>query len=212
MTKLAIPRCAILGASGHGKVIADMAELNGFMKIDFFDDDWPQLTTLYHWAILGDFSSLLEVAHDYDLIVVAIGNNATRLQKILLLLKAGAILKPLIHPNAAVSRYASLGVGTVVMANAVINAFANVGKGCIINTASSIDHDCILSDGVHISPGANLAGSVNVGQLSWVGIGAQIKQLITVGNEAVVGAGATVIRDVPNYKTVVGTPAVIISH
>ena len=32
---------AILGASGHGKVLADIAELSGWSAIEFFDDAWP---------------------------------------------------------------------------------------------------------------------------------------------------------------------------
>ncbi|MGL4959350.1 MAG: acetyltransferase [Plesiomonas sp.] len=205
-------KCAILGASGHGKVIADMAELNGFTDIHFFDDRFPQLVQLAHWQVKGNTAQLLGALHEYDLVVVAIGHNATRLQKLHALSQAGAALKSLVHPNAAVSRYAQLGEGTVVMANAAINAFATVGFGGIINTGASIDHDCELADAVHISPGARLAGGVRVGEQSWIGIGAQIKQMISIGQQVVVGAGATVIKDVPDFLTVVGIPAMAISR
>ncbi|MDF8327482.1 MULTISPECIES: acetyltransferase [Aeromonas] len=200
-------KCAILGASGHGKVIAEIAELNNFNEIHFFDDRWPQLTQLAHWSVFGNSDVLLKSAHRYDLVVVAIGHNATRVNKLRQLQKIGAIISPLVHPNAVVSRYASLGAGTVVMANTVVNPFASVGEACILNTAACIEHDCVLADGVHISPGAKLAGGVNIGLQTWVGIGAQIKQLVSVGDEVVVGAGATVIRDVPHHQIVVGTPA-----
>ena len=33
---------AILGASGHGKVVAEIAELQGWKKIVFFDDAFPK--------------------------------------------------------------------------------------------------------------------------------------------------------------------------
>lgn len=200
-------KCAILGASGHGKVLAELAELNGYREIHFFDDRWPALINVEHWNVLGDSYVLLENADSYDLVVVAIGNNRIRLPKVKELEQAGAVLKPLIHPSASVSQYAQLGVGTVVMANAVLSPFVTVGVGCIINTSSSIDHDCIIADGVHISPGANLAGSVNVAECSWVGIGSQVKQLVTIGKDATIGAGATVVGDVPARITVVGTPA-----
>jgi acetyltransferase-like isoleucine patch superfamily enzyme len=93
------------------------------------------------------------------------------------------------------------------MANATVNPFSRIGKGCIINTSSSVDHDCWLGDGVHISPGAHLAGCVNVGQLSWLGIGCCVKQQIHVGQRVTVGAGATVVSDVMDGLTVIGTPA-----
>lgn len=200
-------KCAILGASGHGKVIAEIAELNGYHDIHFFDDRWPTLQNVEHWRVSGDSDLLLVKAKEYDLVVVAIGNNHIRLPKIKMLEQAGAALMPLIHPSASVSCYAVLGSGTVVMANAVVNPFVKVGAGCIINTSSSIDHDCIISDGVHISPGANIAGAVTIGELSWIGIGSQVKQLITIGVDAKVGAGATVIYDVADKTTVIGTPA-----
>lgn len=209
---LHMTKCAILGASGHGKVIAEIAELNGFKNIFFFDDRFPELTRLAHWSVKGSTADLLALVHKFDLVVVAIGHNATRLQKLQLLQQTGAKLEPLIHPSATVSGYAQLGEGSVVMANAVINAFSVVGVGGIINTSATVDHDCVLADGVHISPGANLAGGVCVGEQSWIGIGAQIKQLIRIGNKVIVGAGATVIRDIPDFQTVVGSPAVVISH
>ncbi|MGL5093101.1 MAG: acetyltransferase [Aeromonas sobria] len=205
-------KCAILGASGHGKVIAELAELNGFKEIIFFDDRFPELMQLAHWQVKGSTADLLALVQEFDLVVVAIGRNSTRLQKVRLLQQTGAKLDPLVHPHATVSSYAKLSEGTVVMANAVINAFAVVGVGGIINTSATVDHDCVLADGVHISPGAHLAGGVCVGEHSWIGIGAQINQLILIGNQVVVGAGATVIRDIPDFQTVVGTPAVVISH
>ncbi|MCX0429256.1 MULTISPECIES: acetyltransferase [Aeromonas] len=205
-------KCAILGASGHGKVIAELAELNGFKEIIFFDDRFPELMQLAHWQVKGCTTDLLALVQDFDLVVVAIGNNSTRLQKLRVLQQFGAKLVPLVHPHATVSGYAQLGEGTVVMAHAVVNAFATVGVGGIINTSATVDHDCVLADGVHISPGAHLAGGVCVGEHSWIGIGAQVNQLICIGNKVIVGAGATVIRDIPDFQTVVGTPAVVISH
>ena len=32
-------RLIIIGASGHGKVVADIAKLNGYTNIAFLDDD-----------------------------------------------------------------------------------------------------------------------------------------------------------------------------
>ncbi|WP_286295420.1 acetyltransferase [Vibrio apostichopi] len=199
--------CAILGASGHGKVIAEIAELNGYHNIVFFDDRWPSLKSVEHWSVSGDTSTLLSNVKEYDLTVVAIGHNATRSAKQHELSQAGATFDVLVHPSALISKYAIINVGTVVMANAVVNPFSHVGISCIINTGSTIDHDCKLADGVHISPGVNLAGGVEVGKNTWIGIGSQVKQLVAIGCDTVVGAGSTVINNVPNFKTVVGSPA-----
>lgn len=199
--------CAILGASGHGKVIAEIAELNGFSGIHFYDDRWPELAQVEHWPVLGDSDALFKQVAHYANVVVAIGDNATRLEKYHQLFVQGACCLPLVHPSAIVSRYADLDCGTVVMAGAVINPFSRIGKACIINTAATVDHDCVIADGSHLSPGAHLAGGVEVAEASWLGIGCQIKQLIKIGSNAVVAAGATVIHDVLNNQTVAGAPA-----
>lgn len=200
-------RLAILGASGHGKVVADTAEVCGWSQIEFFDDAWPSRTSNGVWDVVGAGKDLLERAHEFDGVVVAIGDNAVRQSKLGALLAQGAAVATLVHPAAYVSRHASVGVGSVVFAGAVLNSGASLGAGGILNTGCSVDHDCTLGDSVHISPGARLAGGVAVGQCSWIGIGASVKQLITIGANVVVGAGAAVVADVDDGRTVIGVPA-----
>ncbi|MCH8544996.1 MAG: acetyltransferase [Alcanivorax sp.] len=198
---------AILGASGHGKVVADCAESCGWDEVVFFDDRWPECCINSHWPVVGDTAALLASAGDYQGVLVAIGDNAARAQKLALLRDAGLPLTTLIHPAATVSEYATIGPGTVVFAGAVVNVDARLGVGCIINTGATVDHDCQLGDAVHISPGAHLAGGVQVGRQAWIGIGASVKQQIVIGAHAMVGAGAAVVDNVAEGALVVGVPA-----
>ncbi|WP_313477102.1 acetyltransferase [Stutzerimonas kunmingensis] len=200
-------RLALLGASGHGKVIADTAECCGWQEIEFFDDAWPARQTNGYWPVVGDTTVLLSSLGRFDGVLVAIGNNRIRQAKLLQLQAIGAHVVSLIHPSATFSRYARLGVGSVVFAGAVINADTQIGQGTILNTGCSVDHDCVLGNAVHISPGARLAGGVEIGDLSWVGIGASVRQLILIGSGVMVGAGAAVVADVADGQTVVGVPA-----
>lgn len=200
-------RLAILGASGHGKVVADVAECCGWSELVFFDDAWPTRTTNGVWTIVGNTESLLACLEEFDGVIVGIGNNRIRQEKMQMLMRKGARLISLLHPHAVVSRHAVVGTGSVIMAGAVINVGSVIGLGAILNTSSSVDHDCSLGDFVHVSPGANLAGGVEVGQRSWIGIGASVRQLVKIGAEAVVGAGAAVVGDVADGITVVGVPA-----
>jgi sugar O-acyltransferase (sialic acid O-acetyltransferase NeuD family) len=199
--------CAILGAGGHGKVVAEIAELNGYNEVIFFDDAFPQTTSLEHWTILGNFHHLCEQLNRFDGVFVAIGNNQVRYEKQQQLQKLNASILSLIHPQAIVSKYAQIKRGSVIMAGAVVNPFSIIDEGCIINTGSTIDHDCFIGAFCHISPGANIAGGVTIGKGSWIGIGAQIKQLVNISNNVVIGAGATVVKNVAQNLTVVGTPA-----
>ena len=199
-------RLAVLGASGHGKVVAEIAELNDW-DVVFFDDAYSVLSHLEHWPVVGNTNDLLSVLQSFDGCFVAIGNNKIRLAKQRLLSEQGAVFPFLNHPSAIVSRYSKLGAGSVVMAGAVINPFVQIGRACIVNTSATIDHDCLLAAGVHISPGVNLAGAVEVGETSWIGIGASVKPCIEIGSNVIVGAGAVVVNNLPSDCLVTGVPA-----
>lgn len=199
---------AILGASGHGKVVADIAEKCGYDAVTFFDDN--RSDNLEHWKVSGNFQDLIRRVGEFDSIAVAIGNNRVRQEKILHLKAAGAHLPRLIDPSATISRYCQIGDGTIICAGVVLSSFVKIGVGCIINTSASIDHDCVIEDYVHISPGVHLAGGVNVGKLTWVGIGASVIQLIDIGENAIIGANSTVIKSIPSNVTAVGSPTRIV--
>lgn len=201
---------AIVGASGHGKVVADIAEQLGFI-VKFYDDAYPNKTYIEHWPIDGscaDLIALNKVGNKRNInAIVAIGNNQIRQQKVELLKQNSFNLITLIHPKAVISQYATIAQGSVVFAGATINAFANIGVGCIINTSAIIEHDCAIGDFTHICPNTALAGGVIVGSKSWVGIGSQIKQLIVIGDNCMIGAGSTVVKNLPNNVTAFGSPA-----
>ena len=200
-------RLAILGASGHGKVVADTAECCGWQGIEFFDDAWPQVSSIGAWPVVGTTHDLLHRVQEFDGVLVAIGNNSVRRRKIDELKASGEQIPTMVHPYSVISRYAKIGAGTVVFASAVVNAYATVGEGAILNTGCSVDHDCTLGLCVHISPGARLAGSVNVGDGSWIGIGACVRQMLRIGSNVMVGAGAVVVCDISDNRTVAGVPA-----
>lgn len=203
-------RMMILGASGHGKVVADCAELCGWESVSFFDDAWPAKQSNGAWPIVGDTESMLERLDEFDGCLVAIGNNAVREGKLRILSERGATLPVLVHPAAVVSRYAEIGAGSVLFAGVVVNVDCRIGMGAIINTGATVDHDCVLGDAVHISPGAHLAGGVVVGDRSWMGIGSSVRQLVRIGCDVRVGAGAVVVADFSDGCTVAGVPARVI--
>lgn len=200
-------RLAILGASGHGKVVADIALQSGWGEVCFYDDAYPALGMVEQWPVAGIFETLLRDLAGFDGVAVAIGDNRIRSARLEMLLDHGGNTVTLIHPRAIVSPFATLAPGCVVVAGAVINAFAVLARGCIVNTAATVGHDCRLAQGVHIASGANLAGDVSVGCFTWVGVGAAVRQGICLGDGVTVGAGAAVIHDVSDGATVVGVPA-----
>ena len=190
----------LYGASGHGKVVLEIAEALKIPVEAFIDGDQTKLNLL-SYPIVHHVPENVEIT-------LSLGNNVTR--KNIANPLSDYVFKTLIHPNAQISKRAELGAGSVVMAGVSINSCSKIGEHCIINTNAAVDHDCILEDFVHISPNAALAGSITVGEGTHIGIGASVIQGIKIGKWATIGAGAVIIRDVPDFATVVGNPGKII--
>lgn len=191
----------IIGASGHGKVVADIAELDGYDSILFFDDN-DSLRKCGKYPVVG--KSLDISRYDSD-VIVAIGN--AKIRERLLKKFSDRNVPILIHPNATIASTVKIDRGTVVMAGAVINADAVIGKGVIINTCSSVDHDCIIDNYSHISVGAHVAGTVHISDRTWIGAGATISNNINICSDCMIGAGAVVIKNINESGTYVGVPA-----
>ncbi len=195
----------IIGASGHGKVVASIATLCGYTHILFLDDN-PQIKTCLHFPVVGPVNLFTQYQTQADFIV-AIGNPQIRQQLQSTLQQHAVHLATLIHPQAVISTHVQIGAGTVVMAGAVINPDTTIGQGCIINTCASVDHDCTLGDYVHVAVGVHVAGTVSIGQRTWLGMGANIINNLAVCADCLIAAGSTVVKNISQPGTYLGTPA-----
>lgn len=191
----------IVGASGHGKVVADIAMLNGYERIEFLDDN-EKLTSCGNYPVVGKSKNAALYEGD---VFIAIGNANIR-QELMKSIDEKRI-PVLIHPSATVAADSQIGKGTVVMAGAIVNPATQIGKGCIINTSSSVDHDCDIDSYVHVSVGAHIAGNVKIGKCTWIGAGATISNNVSICTNCTIGAGAVVVKDILEEGTYVGVPA-----
>ena len=198
---VAMTRLLVLGAGGHGRVVADSAGRMGVWGcVAFLDDGGGD-------SVIGRCDDLEQLVQEGDACVIAIGDNARRMTMLKKVKDLGVPVATVVDPSAAVSDGAVLGKGTVVLPRAAVNTGAKLGSGCIVNTGATVDHDCVLGDGVHVSPGAHLGGDVSVGEGTWIGLGASIRHGACIGERAMIGAGAAVVADVASDTTVVGVPA-----
>lgn len=195
-------KLVIIGKSGQGRVVADIARANGIDSIVFLDDN----TDLHPDGTVKDLDKYLSADTQF---IVAIGKSKTREKIVNLLESKGASFATLVHPSAVVSPSAKLGEGTVVMANAVINAGAVIGKHVIVNTTAVVEHDCIVGDYSHISVGAKMGGTCHIGKHVWLGIGSIVSNNIDICDEAFLGAGAVVVKNISKPGIYLGIPAVL---
>lgn len=200
MEGITLNRLIIIGASGHGKVVADIAKLCSYTEIVFLDNN-PELKECSGYPVLGHDTMTAELEGE---IFVAVGNSEIR-QK-LMDRDAGRVFPTLIHPSAVIAEYAEIGRGSIVMAGSVINPGAKLGKRCIVNTSCSVDHDCIVGDYCHVSVGAHLSGTVELGNHVWIGTGATVSNNVNICLDVVIGAGAVVIREIKKEGTYIGVP------
>jgi sugar O-acyltransferase (sialic acid O-acetyltransferase NeuD family) len=202
-------RLFIYGASGHGKVVAEIALALGH-SVSGFIDDAPSMTGehVLELPVCGGFEWLAGSAQYSKVIVgLGIGDNCQRYRVAQACRRLDIPLVTLVHPSALISPSAVIGNGTVVMPMAVVNAEVKIGAGVILNTGVIVEHDCNVGDFAHLSSNSTMGGAASLGTMSWLGMSAAIIHLVNVGAGSIVGAGGIVIHDLPDNVVAVGVPA-----
>ena len=200
-------RVVILGAGGHGRVVAECAQAIGGFELIAFLEQTDVRNGSFEFGVPVHGPLITPQQLSAQGILLGIGQNGKRLALFAQMRAEKFSLPTLIHPRAWVSPSAVLGAATVVMANATVQTCCRLGSAVIINTNASVDHDSVISDGVHVSPGAHLAGNVFVGEGTHIGIGASVIEGIRIGAGCLIAAGAVVVRDVLDGQRVAGIPA-----
>jgi sugar O-acyltransferase (sialic acid O-acetyltransferase NeuD family) len=206
----------VVGAGGHGLVVADALLARGRNVIGYVDADAAMHGhALLGLPVLGDDAVLaqhhkdsIELANGIggagDLASVENGSVRRRVQE--RLEAAGWCFTSVIHPQAIVSVHAVVEPGTQVLAGAVVQALARIERGAIVNTRAVVEHHVHVGAFSHVAPGAVLCGHVVIGAESHVGASAVVRQGVDLAERVVVGIGAAVVRNVPGGM-VTGVPA-----
>jgi len=198
----------ILGAGGHGRVVAEALRASGRRIAAFLDPDrslWGK--EVEDIRVAGGDEALSEFPVARFAFAIGVGGRKdTRLRRALHEAAAarGAVLPPVVAASASVARSARLGDGAQVLTCAVVHPGASVGAGTVVNTAAVVEHDCVLGAHAFVAPGAILCGGVKVGDGTFIGAGAVILPGVELGSNVLVAAGTVVRADVPDGGKALG--------
>jgi acetyltransferase EpsM len=193
----------ILGAGGHGRVVADAALAQGtWQQVRVTDNDAAK----YGQVLMAGLSvePLQHALRDAGAVHLAIGSAALRERQ------ARGLSLPfatVLHPHASVSPYAEIGAGCFVAARAVVAPNARLGLGVIVNHGAVVDHDVQVGEFTHAAPLVALGGNVRIGRRVLVGSGAKVLPGLRVCDDVVIGAGAVVVADIDTPGVYAGVPA-----
>ena len=184
----------LVGGGGHCKSVIDVAEVAGYTILGILDKPEELGRKVLNYKVIGNDDDIPQYAAKADFVITVgqIRSSAIRRKIAGKIEQAGGRLATIIAADAAVSRYATIGEGTVILHKCVINADVHIGRHCIINTMANIEHEVQIGDFCHISTGVMVNGRTKVGSDTFIGSGSTLYNNIEVGNNVIVPAGSAV--------------------
>lgn len=211
MEKSSKTNMVLLGGGGHCKSVIEVAESAGYNILGVLDMPEVVGKQVLDYKVIGtddDISKYVDKA-EFVITVGFIKNPAIRIKIYNRIKEAGGKLATIIASTAHVSKYATIGEGTVIMHQAVVNAGAKIGVNCIINTFANIEHDAQIGDQCHISTGTMVNGDCKVGDRCFIGSQSVLANGITVGDDIIIGAGSVVRKSIDQKGIYSGNPAIL---
>lgn len=201
----------LVGGGGHCKSVIEVAESAGYTILGIVDHPEELGKLVLDYKVIGvddDIPQYVEKA-EFVITVGFIKNPALRIKLYNKVKEAGGKLATIVASTAHVSKYATLGEGTVVMHQAFVNAGAQIGNNVILNTFTNIEHDAVVGDQCHISTGTMVNGDCKIGQNVFVGSQSVLANGIEVGDNIIIGAGSVVRKSISQKGIYVGNPAIL---
>lgn len=199
---MAKTRLLVVGAGGHGRSVAEAAQLSGqFEVVGFLDDALPPNKLVLGVSVLGAVASMTQHMTVADQAIVAVGNNTVR-EKLMMQLKlVGFTWATVVHPRATVSPTSVIGAGVAVMAGVIVGTEARLGAGVIVNCGAVVDHHATVEDYGHLGVNASMAGGTLLGRGAWMQAGAALGYGVTVRSGVTLAPGEAVDSKSDKYKT-----------
>ena len=200
----------LVGGGGHCKSVIDVAESAGCTILGIIDKPEEVGKQVLDYKVIGTDDDIPQYVDEAEFVITVgqIKSSAIRHKIAERIEKAGGKLATIVASDATVSKYATIGEGTVILHKCVVNADARIGKNCIINTMANIEHEVEIGDFCHISTGAMVNGMTKLGSDIFVGSGTVLHNRVTIGEGVVISAGSVVSGNINEPGIYAGSPAV----
>lgn len=207
-------KAIIIGAGTQGQIMASYLKQAKIDLIGFVDDN-PALkeTPVLDLPVLGNYNDLLsaDFKDKIDDVYCPIGINSIRSEYLSSLKDFGYGIPSYIHPSVVLGPDVELGEAVYMFPGNIIMPHAIIGSYFMMNTSSTVAHHTVIEDGVFVSSGVNIGALIRVKENAYFGMGVTAMTGIKeIGRDSLIGAGTVLIRDVPDYATVVGNPGRIL--
>jgi len=200
----------LIGGGGHCISCIDVIEQTGLYQILGILDLPEKIgQKVLNYSVIGSDDDIEKFSKECPNFLITVGQIQTAAirEKIFNKVKnVGGRLPVVISPLAYVSKYASVGEGSIVMHHVLVNAGASVGVCSILNTKSLIEHEASIGDFCHISTGAIVNGQVNIGDRCFIGSNTVVANNINIIGETIVAAGFPVHKNIVEPGTYIGQP------
>jgi sugar O-acyltransferase (sialic acid O-acetyltransferase NeuD family) len=203
-------KLVLIGGGGHCKSCIDVIESTGEWQISGIID-LPELlgNRVLNYEVIGADNDIDKWINSDTYFLITVGqikSSAVRQRLFGYLKEKNALIATVISAKATVSKYASIGEGSIIHHHCIVNAEASIGANCIINTAANIEHEVKVDDHTHVSTGALINGNVTIGKGCFIGSGSILTHGISVHDGIIIGAGSLVIKNLDVPGIYVGVP------
>ena len=205
---------------GAGRGAGDIADLVGCLQArgaarrlrGFLDDDpdmhgaliagHPVLAALDAAAALGEVDFIIGIANYRQ--------PKIRLQVAARLALSASRFASLVHPGASISPAARIGHGCLIFQGAIVGHETVIGDHAFIGPGAMVSHHTVVEPGAIVALGAVMCSGAVLGAGAYLGARSVVRDGARVGSGALVGIGSVVLRDVPDDRVVLGSPARIV--
>ena len=203
-------KIVLVGGGGHCVSCIEVIESTGKYEIHGILDVSEKVgkKVLDH-SIIGTDSDIDKFIRENFCFIVTAGHiktSETREKLYGLIKKANGTIETIVAESAIVSKYSSIGEGSIIMHNAFVNAGARIGINCIVNSGALIEHQVQIGDHTHISTMATINGDCAIGQKTFIGSNSVVNQGVKITENVIVGSGSVVHKNILSPGTYAGNP------